>query len=493
MSVSTAIHDLRFGARMLARNPGVTATVVLTLALGIGSTTAVFSVANSLLLSPLPFAHPEDLMLVWASRPDQGADLLPVSHPNYLDWKQRNDVFEAMGAFFSFAGTAVNLTGTGDPVRLQAAYLSADMLPLLGVRPELGRGFRPSEDQPGQERVALVSHGLWKRRFGGSSDLVGGSLILDGQVHTVVGVMPASFRFPRFPTEADVWLPLGLDPNPGRWRSRGTSFLTIMARLKPGGSAENAQAAMISVAERLATEHPRFNGGLSVRVVPLSKQAASRMRTALLVLGGAVVFVLLIACANVANLILARALARGRELAVRSALGAGRLRIARQLLTESLLLALLGGGAGLALAAWGVDLLALVPYNEAEFFSPYTVPADQIGLDSRVLGFALAISLLTAALFGLVPALQAGRADPASALRKTDAHLTAHAGSRRYRSTLVVCQIALSVILLAGASLLLKSFLRMQSVDPGFDAQGLLAVDVSLDRSRYGQPHLAAA
>ncbi|HZE90049.1 MAG TPA: ABC transporter permease, partial [Verrucomicrobiae bacterium] len=411
------VEDLRFAVRMLRRSPGFSLIAVVTLALGIGANTAIFTVADSLLLRPMPFHDPDRLVLVWGDRPREGFDVLPFSWENFTEFREQATSFESLGAFFSYPGNTFNLTASGEPERIQAAYLSAEVLPALGVAPSLGRAFTSDEDRPGAGGVVLISQGLWRRRFGAAGDIVGRTLILDGQPRTITGVMPESFTFPRYPADADVWLPLATEPNSARRFSRGTRYLSVIGRLKPGTTVAGAQAEATAVAGRLAAKYPRYNEGLGAKVTPLRAQAAGSMRPAILVLGAAVGFVLLIACANLASLLLARAKSREREVALRVALGASRARLMRQWMTESALLAAVGGAAGLLVAVWGLDFLSFIPYNVPSFATPYVVAPGQIAMRPEVFAFSLGLSLATGLLLGLVPALQATRGDFAASLK----------------------------------------------------------------------------
>jgi putative ABC transport system permease protein len=490
--VGDSLFDLRYASRALAKKPGFTAIAVLTLALGIGANTAIFSVANGILLRPLPFGDADRLVLLWQSKPESGWNQLPVSYPNFSDWKERSQSFDGMAAFFSYADSTFNLSEGEEPERVQAAYVTANLFSQLGARPERGRGFLPEEDRRGSSPVVVLGDGLWKRRFGSDPAIVGKSIQLDGESHRVVGIMPRSFTFPRFPKDADLWLPLAQEPNAGRQFSRGTKYLTVLAKLKPGVGLAEAQSEMDTLASALEEQFSGILRGNRVKVVPLQSQAAGDLKVALMVLLGAVGFVLLIACANVANLILARAVGRKREIAIRTAVGASRWRITRLLLSESLILALLGGALGLLLALWGVDFLALLPYNPPSFTRPYQVSPDQIGVDLRVLGFTLLLSLFTGLLFGLAPAYHASRASLTEALRAIESASTGVFRRHSFRSLLVVSEIALSSVLLIGAGLMIQSFRQLSSVSPGFQPENVLTFEVGLARSRYVRPEQMA-
>jgi putative ABC transport system permease protein len=481
-------QDLSYGFRMLRQRPGFTLAAVIALALGIGANTAIFSVVNAVLLRTLPFADPDRLAVVWQSNQQGEYSQLSLTYPNYDELRKQCQVCEGVGAWNSYTSTRFALTGGAQPEQAQYAVVSASLFSVLGVKPALGRDFLREEDQLGAARVAIISHELWQRRWAGDPKLIGQAITLNGQSYTVVGVMPPGFVFPRFPRDAEVWVPLSGDPFPGRRFSPGTRYLNVMARLKAGATFAQSEAEMETIARRIERQDPQFNRGLGLRPTPLHSQLTGHLRLALFTLLGAVGFVLLIACANVANLLLARAASRRQEIAVRLALGATRLRLARQLLTESLMLALLGGAAGLLLAAWGVKLLSIIPYNAASYYVPYNIPPDQITLDGRVLVFTFALSLLAGVIFGLAPAFQSSKPDINDALKGGGApSIVGVAGSRsrHTRSLLVVAEVALSLTLLVGAGLMIKSFLRLQEVDPGFEPESVLTAEISLPRAKY--------
>ncbi len=487
--------DLRQSMRMLLKKRGFTAAAVLTLALGIGANTAIFSVIHAVLLRPLPFADPDRLMVLWQTDPKSAPPRRPFSFPNFTDVEEQSQSFEEVGAWSSSVDTRFNLTGDPEPEAIQAAMVSASFFRILGVKPKEGRTFLPEEDKEGGPRAVVISHGLWQRRFGADPQLPGKTLTLDGNSYTVIGIMPAGFAFPKFPKAADVWVALSRDPDPTQFRkyARGAAFLNVLARLKPGIQKEQADAELETIASRLEQEYPHFNTGLGLGIAPLRQQVVGELKNGLLILLGAVAFVLLIACANVANLLLARATARRKEIAIRMALGASRGRIVRQLLTESLLLGVLGGALGLLLAMWGVDLLAVIPYNAASALIPYTVSPDQISLSGAVLGFTFVLSLLTGVFFGLVPALQASRQDLNRSLKEGSA--SSIRGSRGYdiRGLLMISEIALSLVLLIGAGLMIKSFLRLLEVDPGFKPDHVLTAEITLPRSQYSSDQQIAS
>jgi predicted permease len=465
-------QDLRFGVRMLLKQPGFTLVALLTLALGIGANTAVFSVANTVLLRPLPYQKPDELVMVWETAPKLGFPRNDVAPANFLDWREQNDVFAQLAAFGS---TSVSLTGRGEPERIEGVRVSASLFPLLGVAPAMGRVFTAEEDRAEAQSVIVLSHGLWQRRFGGDPGIVGQTLTLNSRPYTVVGVMPASFRFPG--REQEFWLPMAFEP--GEAAGRGDHYLSVVARLKPGVTKQQAQAEMDAIAARLQQQYPRTNTGQGVALVPLHEEFASTIRQPLLILLSVAGFVLLIACANVMNLLLARATARRKELTIRAALGASHLRLTRQLLIESLLLAGLGGAIGTLLALWGAKLLeALVPDNLAQ--------ARGIVTDWRVLGFSVAISLLTGVVFGLLPALQVSRPNLTEALKEGGQSSAGGESRGRLRGALVIVEIALSLVLLVGAGLLLKSFYRLTKVDPGFQPEQALTMRMQLSGEKYG-------
>lgn len=479
-SVETLLQDLRYGLRQLRRSPGFTAVAVLTLALGIGANTLIFSVVNAAILHPLPFHDANRLVTLWVSSSNFGyAGLGSLTDPDYMEWRKQNRVFSEIAAF---RGQPSNLTGAGEPVRLTGAAVSPSLFGVLEVTPALGRAFSPQEDQPGHNRVALLSDQLWRSRFGSDPSTVGKPIKLDGEFFTVIGVMPADFGFPN---QADVWVPLTLVSN------AHNATLQIVARLKPGVSIERARIDVALIGKRLNEQrHTHESGGWEwhTTLVPLGAEVASALRTSLLALLGAVGLVLLIACANVANLFLARAATRRREIAIRNALGAGRMRVIRQMLTESALMAALGGGFGLLLAALGHRFLAsaaaLLPWS---MDSPEaTARIASAGIDHWVLGFTLAISVLTAVLFGLVPALQASRPNLSDTLKAGGRGSETGLGQGHLRDGIVVAETALALSLLVGAGLLIRSFVRLTSVEPGFNPQNVLTMNISLPESRYG-------
>ena len=463
-------QDVRCGFRMLRKNAGFAMVAVLTLALGIGANTAIFSVIHAVLLSPLPYDHPDRITLVRESNPSKGFEQFSVSPPNYMDWKNTASVFEQMA---SMSRGQFSYTGGPEPERLVGARVAASFFSVLGAQPELGRTFLPEDDVVGKASVVVLSHGLWTQHFGSDPQVIGKSLTLDGESYRVIGVMQKGFQFPR---GVQLWLPSEFDERSLSPRARGAHYLTVIARLKPGASIDQAQAEMVSISKRLEQLYPGTNTGWTSKVVALNEATVGNIRPTLLVLFGAVGFLLLIACANVANLLLARATARQREIAIRFSLGASRLRIARQLLTESILLSGIACALGLLLAEWAIRALRTLP--------PSTLPrAESIGLDLPVLGFAAGVAVLTALLFGFAPALQTTRGAPSETLK--EGGRTASAGRHGVRSALVVLETTLALVLLVGSGLLLKSFVRLQTVDPGFQSKNILTANISLPKSKY--------
>jgi putative ABC transport system permease protein len=474
------MHDLRHGARLLVSQPGVSAIAILTLALGIGANTAIFSAVDTILLRPLPYDDPDRLVMVWEKRAAEGVLDNVVAPADYLDWARLNGAFEGMAAALQ---TTVDLTRSGEPVRLQAMAVSPAFFDVLRVQPALGRTFAGGEDQPGRNRVVVLDHGFWQERFGADRGIVGRTIVLNGLAHEVVGILPASFEFPD--RTIALWAPLVLGGGPEP-PSRANHELTVYARLKPDITLEGARAEMDRVAAQLSTDYPDTNGRHGAWVSLLRDEVVSPVRSGLLLLLGAVAFVLLIACVNVANLLLARATAQRREMAVRAALGAGRARLAGQTLTESLLLACLGGAASLIVAYWGIVLLRQL--------APDGVPIvglERIGLDGRVLGFGLALSLLTGLLFGLLPAWHLASQDVNTVLRDGGRSLVGV--RRRLRVGLVVSEIALASLLLVGAGLTLRSFRALLDTQPGFHADRVITTQIVLPGSRYRGPERFAS
>ncbi|MBA2734499.1 MAG: ABC transporter permease [Acidobacteria bacterium] len=470
-------QDIRYGARMLLKSPGFTFVAVLALALGIGANTAIFSVVNGVLLRPLPF--PEAERLVWFDGVNQASGVTESSlaMPDFLDWQKQADSFESVTAFVQ--GNAILSSEDAEPERVPRGAVTASFFTTVGVGPALGRALTPADEVTGSEPVAVLGHGLWQRRFGANPNVVGSKFVMSGRNVTVVGVMPVGFDYPG---RAQVWSPLKTDAADER---RDNRYLQVMGRLKPTFVLAQAQAQIDTLSGRLGQQYPETNGGWSARLTNLQERTTSGIRTSLLLLLGAVGFVLLIACANVANLLLARAASRRKEIALRTALGAGRLRVVRQLLTESLLLACLGGVAGLALSLFLTDVLVAI--------SPADIPRlDEVGLDARVLGFTAGVIGLVGLLFGLAPALQASKTDLNDVLKEGGRGGTEGRGRNRVRALLVVSEVALSVLLLIGAGLLIKSFVLLRDVNPGFDPHNVLTLRISLPAARYSEPKLQA-
>ncbi len=468
MHMESLLQDLRHGLRALGKSPGFTLVAVVALALGIGANTAIFSVVNAVLLRPLPYPDSERLVTVFMAQRMWMFWQAAVNPADFIEWRARQSSFEGMAAY---TGGSFNLSGGNSPVHTAATTVSADFFSVLGVQPMLGRGFLAEENQRGRNRVVILSHALWQQQFSADPQVVGRTVKLDGEGYTVVGVMPDNFRFVgELPT--DVIVPLELEPN-----DRRNAFLRVIARLKPGVTREQANAEMESLFARLRQAHPDRSPEAGVRLVPLHELTAVDSRRVLWVLLAAVGFVLLIACANLANLLLARAMIRQREIAVRAALGASRWRLVRQLLTESLMLAGLGGIAGLALAFWGVEALAAI--------APRTLPrVNAIRVDWWTLGFTFVISVATGVLFGIAPALQSSKPDLTQALKEggrvRQSGFRAIGGRFSLRGALVISEVALALVLLAGAGLMLNSFARLMRVERGFAAENVLSLNLQL-------------
>ncbi|MFL5581906.1 MAG: ABC transporter permease [Gemmatimonadaceae bacterium] len=470
--MDTFFRDIRYSLRRLQKTPGFTLVVVLTLALGIGANTAIFSVVNAVLLRPLPYREPEKLVTIFHLYPGLNNLEASVSAPAYREYRDRAKSFESVAVE---TGMAANLTGTGEPERVPASRVSGQYFKVMGVQPQLGRALLVEEDEPGKNQVVVISDGLWKRVFGADPRIVGKKIQLNARDFEIVGVMPHGFRG-FFNRDADVWTPLALEPdNFTRW---GNEFLNVVARTKPGVTTGQAQSEMRAFAEQLKRDRPdQWPDSWTLKITSLEQLATGRIRPALLVLLGAVGFVLLIACANVANLLLARAAARMKEIAIRSALGADRGRLVRQLLTESVLLALAGALVGTGLAYWTVKAIVAL--------TPNLPRADEIGVNPTVMLFTLVVAVVTGLLFGLAPALQTSRTDLQSTLREGGRTGAAELAGRGLRRALVVAETALALTLLVGAGLLIKSVARLQGVDPGFKPERLLTFTLALPRARY--------
>ena len=475
-TVETFVQDVRYGLRSLLKKPGFTLTAVLALALGIGANTAIFSVINGVLLRSLAYANPDRIVMVWERSVTGKTTRNVVSPANFLDWQKQSRSFENMAAVMDLR---VNLTGgSGEPEEIKAQVVSQPFFSVLGVQPMMGRSFLPEEDRAGNDLVVILSYDLWKSRFGGDPAIVGKQATVNARPRTIVGVMPRGFHF--LDNQVKAWAPIALDPS-ANYRETSGRFLQVVARLNPGVSVQQAQGEMTGIARQLERTYVKFNTGWGVNVLPIHEQIVGEIRPILIVLFAAVAFVLLIACANVANLLLSRAAARQKELALRAALGAGRMRLVRQMLTESVLLGVMGGTLGVFLAYWGIQLLV--------GFGPDNIPRlNEITIDWRVLVFTFGISLLTGALFGLVPAVQASRPDLNDALKEGSRGSTG-GRSRTFRNIFVVAEVALALVLLIGAGLMIRSFMRLQAVETGFDAQNVLTMRVQLPRKKYPEPH----
>ena len=478
--MTSLMQDVRYAIRMCLRTPGFTTVAVLALALGIGANTAIFTIVNAVLIERLPFRDASRLVVIWetnARRPNRPNVIAPA---NFLRWRDRADAFERMAAFYDLT---VNLTGSGDPEQLVAQAVTPDFFPTLGAAPFLGRTFAADEGPEGHDNVAMLSYGLWQRRFGADPAIVGRTIRLSGDTVTVIGVMPPDTQIffksgSLVGKPAEIWLPFAFTEAQRQPRGR---YMAAIGRLKPGVGLGAAQSQMSAIAATLTKEWPEFDTGWSVRLAPLREELAGELRGALLVLTGAVAFVLLIACANVANLLLARGAVRSREIAIRTALGAPRRRLIRQLLTESLVLGLTGGVVGLLVAQWGVDFLRAV--------SPVDLTTlGHVRLSYPVLAFTAGVSMLTAVICGFAPAFEGSRTVVQESLKDGARQVGGSSRNRRLRHAFVVSEVALAVVLLVGAGLMLRTFAAMRGVDPGFNAHNILTVRVALPGSKYPEP-----
>ena len=480
--MNTLLQDLQYGLRMLFKHPGVTAIAVLTLALGIGANTAIFSVVNAVLLNPLPYREPDRVVSLWENVPTHGR--WRVAPANFFDWKKQNTVFQDVAAF---GANSLTLTGDGEPEQLTGARVSAGYFAVVGVDPILGRAFVPEEHEPGKEQAVILSHSFWQRRYGGDRNIINRSITLDGANYTVVGVMPPGL-YPAWPTTSghltfdeqqhQFWTPMSFTP---LWAGLRTAHvLGVIARLKPGVSFEQARTEMDTIGARLEKEYPQ-NRGEGIIINQFMNEVVGNVRPALFTLLGAVGLVLLIACANVAGLLLAQHAGRSKEIAIRAALGAGRFRLVRQFFLEGLLLSFFGTAIGLIIATLGTNALLK--------FVPAGIPRlAQVGLDWRVLGFTMLISLATCLIFGLIPAWHASKPDLHTALEQSGRTSGPGASRLRFRQLLVVFQVSIAVMLVIGAGLLIKSFWVLQQVDPGFQAEGVLSAGLMLPFAKYADP-----
>jgi putative ABC transport system permease protein len=478
--MESLLSDVRYAARNLFRRPGFTIIAVITLALGIGANTAIFSAINALLLKPLPFPELDRVVAVWDKLPSRGLQRNEVTVANYLDWQSQTQSFEQLALYRWWSA---NLTGIDPPERIQGFLVTANFLDTTGMKPIMGRNFLPEENQPGKGAVAVITHSLWQRRFGGDPNILNKTITINSITRTVVGVMPERFNFPK---GAEVYAPLPMTPE--LMKSRGDHSYYVLGRLKPGASIPGAQAELDNITARLEQQFPETNKGWGATIFPIVADTVRTYDTALWIMMGAVGFVLLIACANVANLMLARASGRKKEIALRTALGASRWRIVRQLLTESLIVALIGGALGVLIGFWGIDALRAANPAEASRFAPGWY---QLGINAPVLLFTLGLSVVSGIVFGLVPALQASRTNLNDSLKEGGRQTSA--SSHRLRSSLVVFEFALSLVLLVGAGLLTRSFLALVKTDPGFNPDHVLTMNLMLPAAKYkDQPARAA-
>ena len=466
--LETTAQDVKYGWRMLRKNPGFTLAAIVALALGIGANTAIFSVVNAVLLRPLPYGNPDQLAVVL-----HGGNS-PVAPANYLDWKKQSQTFKEMGAAEYWSP---NLTGGDRPERVWALKLTASMFPVLGVNPIMGRVFGEAEETTGRNQVVVISYGTWQRRFGGDNNIIGKQVALDGSTYEVIGVMPPSFRFaPFWATKAELWVPLSLQE---RATARSGNSLRIFGRMKDGITLDQARAEIATITGRLEQQFPGTNR--NVRVVSLKEKVVGDVRPALLVMLGAVAIVLLIACANVAHMLLARAAARRKEIAVRIALGASSARLVRQFVTESLLLSLMAGMCGLLLGRWGINILTTL--------HPAGLPyMDGITLDMKVLAFTLGVSMLTGLVFGLAPALHGTSVNLNVSLKESERGASEGGGRSRFRSVLIASEFGLALVLLVGAGLMIRAFMTLTAMDPGFKPDHLLTMTVSVTGTQQSDP-----
>ncbi|MFY9556566.1 MAG: ABC transporter permease, partial [Blastocatellia bacterium] len=469
--METLIQDLRYGFRMLVRNPGFSVIAMLSLALGIGANTAIFSVVNAVLLRALPFPEPDRLVMIWEDVSFAGFPRNTPAPANYADWKAQNQSFEEVAAL---SERNFNLTGDGEPEKVVAYGATANFFPLLGVNPVLGRVFLPAEDTPEANKVVILSYRLWQSRYGGDRGIIGREILLNGEKYSVVGVMPANFQF--MESYIGLWVPMAF--NSEQLTQRGSHYLNVIARMKAGVALEQADADIHRIQEGIGRDHPDEAGRISAYVMPLREQLAGDLRRPLLVLLVAVGFVLLIACANIANLLLSRAASRQREIAVRTALGAGRGRIVRQLLTESIVLSTAAACLGVLLAQWSFEFLKRLIPDGLTF-------ATKLDLDLSVLGYTLAVTVITGIVFGLAPALQASKIDLHTALKQSGGRSSVSAGGNRTRGAMVVAEVALALVLLVGAGLLIQTFIKLRDQYSGLQPANVLTLRTVLPRNKY--------
>jgi putative ABC transport system permease protein len=482
--MESILQDIRYSFRALIKTPAFTAVAIVVLALAIGANTAIFTVVNAVLIRALPYPNPDRLVMLWETNPrfQIGIDTLPVTPGTFMDWREQSSVFEHVSAL----GTGrFNLSGSGEPERISGATVSANFFRLMGIEPRLGRAFQDDEERPGGNKVVVISYALWQRRFGGAEDILGKPMTLDGESYTVIGVAPEGFQFPRagelpyfvgVSSATELWRPM-IQSEDFISKKRANHQLTVIAKLKPGVTREQAQAEMTAIASRLEQAYPE-DQGIGAKAVPLSEQVVGNSRIALLVLMGAVGLVLLIACANVANLMLTRASGRRKEVAIRIALGASRGHVIRQLMSEALLLSLASAIAGTLLSLWGVKaMLALTGKSLPRL--------NEVTVDPTVLGFTVAIALLTSLFFGLTPALQASKINLVQTLKDGSRGQSGGRGANRVRGALVVAEVALSLVLLIGAGLMIKSLAQLLEVDPGFKTDRALTMNIALLGSKY--------
>jgi putative ABC transport system permease protein len=473
--MSTFMQDIRYGLRTMMKTPGFTIIAIIAIALSIGANTMIFSCVNALLLRPFSFGNLDRLMMVWESNPQAGFTRGSVSAANFTDWRDQNQVFEQMAAF---SDRSFNLTDGDKPERVEGTLVTPGFFEALDTKAQVGRTFLKEEGETGREQVMVIKHSYWERRFNSDPQVVGRQITLNGLAYTIVGVMPPGFDFPQ--GGAQLWIPLAFDAK--QQNLRGNHYLKVLGLLKPGVTLEQAQAEMKTIASRQEQQYPETNAGRSTYLETLAASYSRGSRQYLIVLMGAVAFVLLIACANVANLLLARGAARQKEIAIRMALGASRVRLIRQLLTESLLISLAGGAIGLLLSVWGIEFISQgIPPN----FTKYIPGWQKLGLDSTVFMFTLGLSILTGIVFGLVPAFQATKTNLNESLKEGGRTSGGGMGRSRMRSLLVVSEMALSLVLLIGAALMIRSFIELVKVDPGFKATNVLTMEMGLTRSKY--------